>query len=141
MWEIENYIIFTDKNPTYLPKWDPVVTNPLPSGFITQGSLTLITGEETGSWHHNQTNLATNYHITSVFLSGHSSFLKFIFLKLPKNSPPPVKMVYKLSNLLVLHIFFHGVHFFFPVCPYAHIKKLISLYIFPLLTACCLFHS
>lgn len=50
----------------YLPKdrsskKNPFVINPLPESFITQGGLTLVTGE-TRSPHHIQTNFVTNHH-------------------------------------------------------------------------------
>lgn len=53
--------------------------NPLPRSFIKQGILTLITGEEVTSQHHNQTSYHKLSCLSSVLLRIAPSFLKIIY--------------------------------------------------------------
>ena len=88
---------------------------PIPS-FTNRGRLDSSHGEETRNWYHTQTNFVINCYTSHLsFLAPiHSSSLKLTYspLKGQYLSSSPVKMLYKLSNLLDFFFFEYSLFHF-----------------------------
>ena len=105
-------------------KWDSIVINAFPGSFINQGGLTLVTGEETKSRHHSQKNCHT-FHLPSILLKTHSSFLRIIYSSLRGchfSSPFLIKMMSNPASKPP-----------WGVTDFSHVFMLIKLFIFLLL--------
>ena len=78
----------------YLPKGrssksKSIVQGPVPGSFINEGRLILVTGKETRSWHHTQTDCVTSV-ASNLLFSGPTCFLTVTWKKSESISHPVV---------------------------------------------------
>ena len=112
-----------------------IAINPLPRSFIKQGILTLITGEEVTSQHHDQTSYHKLSCLSSVLLRIAPSFLKIITLPQEAYILSPLSLLRWHVSLSLTHYrnntFSPGYHS--RINEVCHINKLVFLLLSQLL--------